>query len=270
MAEVNFEECTAWVLVHEGGYVNHPDDPGGATNKGVIQRTYDGYRRRMGQPTRSVRFITMEEVLDIYRDQYWNLVRADQLPSGLDYAMYDFAINSGPKRAVQFIQRLVGVEADGIMGNVTVGAILAKNDYESLISDLCYKRWNWLKTLRHWKTFGKGWTRRVMGETVGFQEGDYGVIDRAVKLLNNEHNIPMPKAKDDGAWVKTDDIPEKRTETVKEGFTFDNIAKVGAGSIPAWLSGLSMVPEGPIQWALAALAVAVGFVVVMWAIKKLK
>ena len=82
MAKANFERLTDWVLAHEGGYVNHPDDPGGATNYGVIQRTYDAYRRRKRLSPQSVRAITMDEVRDIYRDQYWDKVWGDHLPAG--------------------------------------------------------------------------------------------------------------------------------------------------------------------------------------------
>ena len=176
----NLRRTTDWILVHEGGYVNHPDDPGGATNMGVIQRTYNGWRRKKGLPTQSVRNITKEEVVAIYKDQYWDKVWGDELPNGLDYTLYDFAINSGPSRAVKFLQRQLNVKEDGVFGNVTLGAVLAKNDIEQLIIDINFSRWTWLKRLRHFKTFGRGWTRRVMGEQEGVQERDNGVIDRSV------------------------------------------------------------------------------------------
>lgn len=268
----NFEQSTKWILVHEGGYVNHPKDPGGATNMGVIQRTYDAWRRRNNLPTQTVRNIKMDEVLSIYKDQYWDKIMGDYLPNGVDYALYDFAINSGPARAVKFIQRLLGVKEDGVMGNVTLDAIRSKNDIEQLLIDLNYARWNWLQTLRHFKTFGKGWTRRVMGNTVGQQDSDIGVIDRSVKLWKREAGIPMPRYRDDGANARTDDINEKvkRTVEVGEGFTLDNVAKVGAGTIPAWMTAAATLPEGPIQWAFAGIAVLAACVVAFWVFKKLK
>lgn len=266
----NLNQTTDWILVHEGGYVNHPDDPGGATNMGVIQRTYDGWRRRKGKPTQSVRNIDKSEVVAIYKDQYWDKVMGDALPTGLDYSLYDFAINSGPSRAVKFIQRLVGVKEDGVMGNVTLGAILAKNDIEQLIIDLNFARWAWLKRLRHYKTFGKGWTRRVMGEQEGVQERDHGVIDRSVMLFKNVGHIPAPKDIDDGAGVRTEDEPLKRTVEAAEGVNLDNIAKVGAGSLPAWMTAAATLPEGPLQWAFAAGAVMVFGVVAFWLFRKLK
>lgn len=266
----NLAQTTDWILVHEGGYVNHPDDPGGATNMGVIQRTYDGWRTHNGKPRQSVRNITKAEVVAIYKDQYWDKVWGDRLPSGLDYSFYDFAINSGPSRAIKFIQRLVGVKEDGVMGNVTLGAILAKNDIEQLIIDLNFARWAWLKRLRHFSTFGRGWTRRVMGEQEGVQERDHGVIDRSVMLFKNESNIPAPKDINDGSNVRTEEEPLSRTAEISEGMTLDNVAKVGAGSLPAWMTAAATLPEGPLQWAFAAGAVMVFGVVALWLFRKLK
>lgn len=192
--EGNFEETTSWLLVHEGGYVNHPKDPGGATNRGVIQRTYDGYRDRIGRPRQSVRNITEAEVLDIYRTQYWNAIQGDLLPSGLDYSVYDFAVNSGPARAARNLQALLGVKQDGHIGNITLGALRQRNDIQSLIINLCTNRWKWMQTLSTWSTFGKGWTRRVMGNVVqGYQpDTDTGVIDRSMMLFYGSANIESP------------------------------------------------------------------------------
>lgn len=266
----NLAKTTDWILVHEGGYVNHPDDPGGATNMGVTQRIYDGWRARNGKPKRSVRNITKTEVIAIYKDQYWDKVWGDRLPSGLDYSLYDFAVNSGPSRAIKFIQRLVGVKEDGVMGNATLGAIFAKNDIEQLIIDLNFARLAWLKRLRHFSTFGRGWTRRVMGEQEGVQERDHGVIDRSVMLFKNESSIPAPKDINDGSGVRTEDETLKLTAEFAEGITLDNLAKVGAGSIPAWMTAAATLPEGPLQWAFAAGAVMVFGVVALWLFKKLR
>lgn len=265
----NFEQLTKWVLVHEGGYVNHPEDPGGPTNKGITQRVYDAYRKRKKLSTRSVKDITDEEVKTILKEQAWDKVWGDKLPSGLDYSMYDFAINSGPARAVKFLQNLVGVAEDGIMGNLTIGAVLDHEDIEELIKDLNYKRWNWLKRLKTFKTFGKGWTRRVMGSKEGFQEDDYGVIDRSVMLFRGDNNIQPPKSIDDEANRKTYSEDLKLTEELKEGMTFDNIAKIGAGSIPAFITTLSSLPPGPLQWAFAAGTVMMFAIVSIWLVKKL-
>jgi len=268
----NLHKTTDWILVHEGGYSDHPRDPGGATNMGVIQNTYDGWRTKKGQSKRSVRHITKGEVVAIYKEQYWDKVWGDQLPNGVDYSLYDFAINSGPSRAVKFIQRLVGVKEDGVMGNVTLNAIKQSDDLRNLISDLNHSRWDWLKKLRHYSTFGKGWTRRVMGANIGAQNGDHGVIDRSIMLWDEESEIPAPVELDDGASAKTDELEPKlkRKEAVKEAVNIDNVAKIGAGSIPGWLGAASAVPEGPLQWAVAIGAVLVFAVVAFWLFKKLQ
>ena len=250
----NFEEQTGWLLIHEGGYVNHPKDPGGATNHGVTQRTYDGYRKRMNQPTRSVKSITHDEVLAIYKSQYWDKVMGDQLPAGLDYAVYDFAVNSGPKRAVQFLQELLGanVVADGIMGNQTLGVLsdFGPEDMCELIEAYCEKRWNWMKTLRTFSTFGKGWTRRVMGETAGGQTNDHGVIDRAVKVAMGEE----PRAPIFSTGGKAVEEDTKATVKVVEGFNKNTIGTIAAGVAPtAVVAAISQ--EGPMQYALAAVVV---------------
>lgn len=148
------------VLAHEGGYVNHPQDPGGATNKGVTQSTYSAYRRANGQPVRDVRLITDTELSDIYKSRYWDAVHGDELPTGVDHAMYDFGVNSGPSRSIKFVQAIVGTDDDGILGPKTLAAIEAMPPRD-LINRLCNARLNWLRTLNTWGTFGKGWSRRV-------------------------------------------------------------------------------------------------------------
>ena len=265
----NLITSTEWILAHEGGYVNHPDDPGGATNMGVIQTTYDAWRQRKKREPQSVRYITKDEVIAIYKDQYWDKVWGDYLPNGVDYAMYDFAINSGPSRATKFMQSLLGVKEDGVMGNVTLAAIKAKNNIEQLLIDYNFKRWNWLKTLRHWSTFGKGWTRRVMGEDVGVQMPDHGVIDRSVMLWKEEPSISGPKIIDDGSGVRTEDMPQKRREIAKHSINLDNAIKIGAGSVPAWMTAAAALPEGPLQYSFAAIAVVIVIFAGVFVLKKL-
>lgn len=156
----NLEAALRQVLVHEGGYVNHPADPGGATNQGVTQRVYDAYRTRKGLKPQSVRGISPDEVATIYKRQYWDAVKGDDLPAGLDYAVFDYAVNSGPKQAILDLQRVLGVTADGIIGNVTLAAI-SDADAFAVIDDLCARRMAFLRRLKHWPTFGRGWSHRV-------------------------------------------------------------------------------------------------------------
>ncbi len=268
MTQQNFQTVTDWLLVHEGGYVNHPKDPGGATNKGVIQRTYDGYRTRIGQPKQSVKLITTQEVWEIYKSQYWDPIAGDLLPSGLDYAVYDFAVNSGASRAVKFLQELLHVKVDGSLGNGTLAAIRGHNNIEQLIQDLCEKRWNWMKTLKTFKTFGKGWTRRVMGDVIGAQPAnDHGVIDRGVKLFRG--SITQADAPRQAFVGKAEEEDIKLTSVTAEAVSDEsNILKVAGGAIPGILTGVSMAPEGPIQWALAAVMVIAALTVAVLLYRK--
>jgi lysozyme family protein len=160
MSASSFTSSLAAVLAHEGGYVNHPADPGGATNCGVIQTVYDEYRLSRKLPPRSVRFIEASEVAEIYRQRYWNAIRGDDLPSGVDYCVFDFAVNSGVDRAARYLQRACEAPEDGKIGPVTVAA--AKNQMPvSLIEKVCAARLNFLRQLKIFDTFGRGWTRRV-------------------------------------------------------------------------------------------------------------
>lgn len=208
MTRANFDRVQPWILAHEGGYVNHPKDPGGATNMGVTQRTYDAYRKRTGQARRDVRHISAVERDSIYRLQYWDKIMGDQMPAGVDYAVYDFAVNSGVYRASEYLQSIVGVRQDGIIGLQTLAAVEAMPAVE-IIERLCRDRIAFMRRIRHrktnallWKTFGKGWTRRVMGRWEGVQEGDHGVIDRAVMLANQAQLIPAPKIIKDGSGAQ--------------------------------------------------------------------
>ncbi|MEP0510171.1 MAG: glycosyl hydrolase 108 family protein, partial [Aurantimonas coralicida] len=111
-----FDECLALVLVHEGGYANHPKDPGEETNTGITRRVYDDYRTSVGKHVQSVRHITDGEVAAIYRTQYWNACAAPQLPRGVDYGTFDGSVNSGVPRGEKWLQAPLGIAADGKPG----------------------------------------------------------------------------------------------------------------------------------------------------------
>lgn len=160
MTASNFPTCLRLVLVHEGGYVDHPKDPGGATNKGITIATFRGWAGNNSLTKEDLRNITDETVAKIYHDRYWMKVRGDDLPLGLDYTVFDFGVNSGPSRSIKFLQRAVGVEADGVFGEKTLAAVKAFGAVPAIIS-LSTARLAWLKTLGTFETFGKGWSRRV-------------------------------------------------------------------------------------------------------------
>ncbi|EEX09638.1 secretion activator protein [Ruegeria lacuscaerulensis ITI-1157] len=189
----NYPQIQDWIGLSEGGYVNHPEDPGGATDRGITQRTYDAWNDRLGRPRRTVRGISKAEAEKIIEFQYLDAVRADVLPSGLDYAMGDYAVNSGPAKAAMDLQRVLGVRVDGVIGLQTLAAVQAANTQDVIVK-LCQRRMSFLKSLRTWRVFGKGWTRRVMGDLPGVQTGDIGVIDRAVRMARESGQpIPAPK-----------------------------------------------------------------------------
>lgn len=198
----NFEKVQPWILAYEGGYVDHPKDPGGATMEGVTQATYDAARRRSGLPLQHVRKMKPEERDAIYKTQYWDKISGDDLPDGVDAAVYDYAVNSGPSRAAKELQSVLGIAADGVIGLRTLDAV-SKADAATIIKALCERRLAFLKRLKIWPTFGKGWTRRVIGSRPGVQDGDTGIIDRAMRLARGRIAIPAPKIKQDGASQKT-------------------------------------------------------------------
>lgn len=158
--QTNFNKSLFLVLKHEGGYSNHPRDPGGATMRGVTQRVYNAYRRRRGQEMRPVRVIEDRELQEIYKKQYWDAIRADALPSGLDYAMFDYAVNSGPTRATKDLQRVLGERVDGHVGQILLDAV-NEHSTDEVVDQLCNRRLAFLKRLRTWSTFGRGWSARV-------------------------------------------------------------------------------------------------------------
>ena len=160
MTYSNFEKSLSHVLEHEGGFVHDKYDPGGATNRGITQAVYNSYRKVRGRGILSVKFITDEEVKAIYKLQYWDRVHGDFLPCGLDYAVFDFAVNSGVSRASKSLQAVLGVGQDGVIGARTLAAI--QNPVRT-INALCDRRMNFLRRLPTFWRFGKGWTRRVEG-----------------------------------------------------------------------------------------------------------
>lgn len=207
MSAKQYEAVLPLVLAHEGGYVNHPADPGGPTNKGVTQRIYDAYRTTKNESTRSVKSITAAEVKDIYRSRYWNLAGCDELPAGVDYCVFDYAVNSGVSKAIKDLQRAINsfagnrvptlspLKIDGVAGEDTLKAaqLCSDADEEGIINSLCDRRMAFLKSLKTYKTFGTGWKRRVEGDFDDVREGDKGVRDFAIMIARSDVGTPIPK-----------------------------------------------------------------------------
>ncbi|MGE7418565.1 glycoside hydrolase family 108 protein [Methylobacterium tarhaniae] len=159
MTAATFERALALVLKHEGGWSDDPTDPGGATNLGVTIGTLSLW---LGRPATKaeVRALTVATVAPIYRRNYWDKIQADALPPGLGYALFDFAVNSGPRRAVIGLQRALDVADDGRLGPVTLAALQGR-DVPALIGALSDGRLAFLRALSTWPRFGRGWARRV-------------------------------------------------------------------------------------------------------------
>ncbi len=168
----NFDVCFDLMLAHEGGYVHHEKDPGGRTNHGVTQRVWEEW---LGRPVseKEMRALTPNMVKPLYKRKYWDACRADDLVAGVDYVVFDVSVNSGPGRAVKFLQSCVGVTVDGGFGPATMAAVKkSEEDPARLIELYCARRLEFLQSLKTFETFGKGWSRRV-------QE----VKDKALKML---------------------------------------------------------------------------------------
>lgn len=158
----NADAAIRKILVHEGGYVNHPSDPGGATNKGITLATFRRYIKPSGTIA-DLKALTVEQAVVVYKRQYWDAVMADSLPAGVDYAVADFAVNSGPSRAAKYLQAVVGAVQDGKIGPDTIAAVKLYAP-DAAINNLCDNRLAFMKRIQGgklWVTFGRGWQRRV-------------------------------------------------------------------------------------------------------------
>ncbi len=228
MASGNFEKCKGLTAVSEGGWSDHPDDPGGATMKGVTLRTYAAWRKLHGQPEPTktdLKVITDDEVSAIFKAQYWDAARCDLLPLGVDYAVFDFAINSGPARAVMVMQDLVGVTADGVVGTRTLAAITENaadaRDLADLIDGYQDARLVFMRSLKTWKTFGKGWERRV--EKVRRQAKAMAVGGATEK--SSQEPIPKASAADQRVATSTEGVGNASSAAGTVGAVVTEVAK---------------------------------------------
>ena len=155
----NFSQCFALVLKHEGGYVDNPADPGGATNLGCTKAVWEQYIGRSVTKD-DIKALTPNDVMPLYKVKYWDTIKGDDLPEGVDYAVFDFAINSGPSRAAKALQSVLSVTVDGQIGSATLRALETANPRE-VATAVCEARLAFLQSLPTYGTFGKGWSRRV-------------------------------------------------------------------------------------------------------------
>jgi lysozyme family protein len=153
-----FLACLPFTLKEEGGNSDDPHDPGGRTHKGIIQREYNAWRQAHNESMQDVYNASDEEVNDIYYQQYW-LPYCPQFPAGLDLCFFDLAVNGGPAEAVKILQRALGVNADGHLGLVTMGALKTANVAHTIVS-YTVQREAFYRSLRLFKYFGRDWIGR--------------------------------------------------------------------------------------------------------------
>lgn len=152
---MNFDTAFALLLGHEGDFSDHADDPGGKTRYGVTEAVARevGYKGEM-------RELPLELAKRIYLEKYWKPIRADDLPPGIRYAVFDGAVNSGPAQATRWLQRALGVEADGVIGPQTLAAAYAQ-DMNALRLRILAQRLRFMASLPNWPAFSRGWSRRI-------------------------------------------------------------------------------------------------------------
>jgi lysozyme family protein len=172
----SFDSALEIVLRHEGGFAQHPRDPGGATNFGITLETL-AHARGSAVSVEDVRNLTRDEATAIYRRFYWDAVRADEIPPGLDLALFDLAVNSGAGRAIMLLQKVLRVEVDGLIGPRTLQAARSADSRET-IRLLTRERLGFLSRLPIWPVFGRGWRRRVLD-----------VEQEALRLASSSHPL---------------------------------------------------------------------------------
>ena len=156
----NFDKCMTMLLIHEGGFVdgNKIGDPGGLTNMGITKRTYDEYHGT-DIDEEGMRQLTKADVEPIYRRNYWDRCRCQDLPSGVDWAVFDLAVNSGTGRAAKLLQRAVETTEDGSIGPLTLMKV-KQHESVNIINRIAMYREQFYRTLSTFDTFGRGWLRR--------------------------------------------------------------------------------------------------------------
>jgi lysozyme family protein len=156
----NFKECLDLVLKSEGGWVNHPQDPGGETNLGVTKRVWEEY---VGHPVKTMKNLTKDDVAPLYEQKYWRPCYCEVLPRGLDFVVFSMGVNAGPGRSVKLLQQSIGCVPDGIIGPRTRELISSSNG-TTLIAKFSETRREYYRSLKLFPVFGKGWLNRVNHE----------------------------------------------------------------------------------------------------------
>lgn len=249
--KTNLENCIKLTFGSEGGYVNHPRDPGGPTKYGITQSTLANYRKTH-VTAEDVKALGLSEAAAILDMQYWRKVWGDNLPKGIDYVLFDFAVNSGPAQAVKKAQELLNMDRDGIMGAFTFNALSA-TDPEIFIRDYQSARLKYLKGLKIWSTFGNGWSTRV--EHV--LRASLAMLEKPVRLVAEK---AAPKEEPTAAIDGNAGAPPRETRVVSTPEGQTSITTI-VGSIITSLgtAGAMLTPYQDISYVKTIL---VGFAII--------
>lgn len=220
-----FALCLAETLRWEGQYSNDPHDSGGATMRGVIQRVYDGFRDSRGLARRDVRQLEPAELQAIYHANYWQMVRGDELPPGVDLVTFDYGVNSGPSRAIKGLQKILGVAQDGHLGAATLAAVHRSNPAE-LVARMMAERRRFIRQIGVYWRFGKGWENRCSGvERVALGMAGQGVWQADVVAFEAKPLAdPDAQSAEQGRAVAADPTPPQTTELALGGSGTSGIA----------------------------------------------
>jgi len=247
MARQTLPKALELMFGHEGGYSNVKTDSGGPTKYGVTHKTLAAHRGVSSVTAEQVKALTLAEAEEIYSKGYWTQSGGDLLPAGLDYAAFDFGVNSGPARAVKVLQRTVGVAEDGNAGPETLKAVNAyKGGIGKLIKDYCEARMSFLRSLKSPKTGfpvnGRGWTIRVTGiDPKGLYAPSLGVVGNALAMAAHKP-VETPTSAPAGGDAKA--VPVAPSPWTKP----EVLGPIGGvlGGLPAILS-----VQGPVQYVIA-------------------
>lgn len=237
MSKSTYDEALRRLLMHEGGYTNHPSDPGGPTNFGITIYDYRKYIKADADAN-DVRNMTLDEAKSIYRAKYWDAQRCDELEPGVDYAIFDYGVNSGIGRSGKVLRRVLGLPDNTSL--VTTDVINAANAVPAaeLVDDICSERLLFLQALKTWPVFGGGWGRRVA------EVRAYGM--QIAKDLPFTDTVPVAAAQ--GLAVDTDEHARVRAlqkRLVAAGFDAGAIdGDLGPKTIKAFQRSVGLAPDG--------------------------
>lgn len=254
MVAITFENYLPSLFDIEKGWSDRPtkEDPGGPTNYGITLETYRAWNNDQSLSKNALMVMPKAEAVKIYKAQYWTPIRADDLPLGVDLAVFDFAVNSGPGRAVLSLQEVLGVKQDGVIGPITMDAITSYPGTEyALITDYASKRLDFMKGLSNWTYNKNGWTKRVKR-----------VMTEAQSLMMVKDYTPDMGTVQQTPKANADNVSVSKALISKETATILTVA------IPS-ISGL-LTNFQPIQYVIAAFVGGFGLLALYMAYKRVK